>query len=111
VKPGSEPAAKWVVMWSLPDGTDLESWNAWYWDEHVPLAKRLPGLRRYTTTLVHRTALGQPLFRIAEQYFDDLGALDAAINSEVGVALAADATPWVSDLGLYATVEHDEPLT
>jgi uncharacterized protein (TIGR02118 family) len=110
VKPASEAGAKWVVMWSLPEGTDLAAWEDWYWNTHVPMAKRLPGLRRYTTTVVARTALGEPLFRMAEQYFDDLEALEAAVGSELGTAVADDATPHVTGLSLYATVEQEEPL-
>ena len=110
MKPRSDFAAKWVVMWSLPAGADLDAWNDWYWNQHVPMAKRLPGLRRYTTTLVKRTALGTPRFRMAEQYFDSMDALEAAVASEIGAALAADATPHVTGLELYATVEQEELL-
>jgi uncharacterized protein (TIGR02118 family) len=103
-------AAKWVVQWSLDDEMDLEKWNDWYWNVHVPLAKKLPGLRRYTTTEVKRTALGPGLFRMAEQYFDDVEALEAAVNSPIGKEIADDATPWVTELGLYVTEEQDEDL-
>ncbi|MFL5846415.1 MAG: EthD family reductase [Solirubrobacteraceae bacterium] len=112
MKPRSDgQTAKWVVMWTLPEGMDLEAWNDWYWNQHVPMAKKLPGLRRYTTTLVHRTVLGAPLYRMAEQYFDDVEALEAAVNSEIGAAVADDAGPWVTDLSLYVTLEQEEGLS
>jgi crotonobetainyl-CoA:carnitine CoA-transferase CaiB-like acyl-CoA transferase len=47
---------------------------------------------------------------MAEQYFDTIEALEAAVNSDIGAAVAADATPYVTDLGLYVTVEQDEEV-
>jgi uncharacterized protein (TIGR02118 family) len=104
-------AAKWVVTWTLPEGMDMEAYDDWYWNHHVPLAKQLPGMRRYTTTLVQRVALGAPMFRMAEQYFDDVEALEAAVGSDIGRQLAEESGPWVGELNLYVTIEEEQELS
>ena len=103
-------SAKWVVLWNLPPGSDIDSWERWYWEQHVPLAKQLPGMIRYTTTRVVRTVYGMPYYRMAEQYFPTTELLDAAIGSPVGKAVADDAGPYVSDLVLIVSEEDDVPL-
>jgi uncharacterized protein (TIGR02118 family) len=38
------PMARLIIMWSTP--SDIEAFERHYRDVHIPLAKRLPGLRR-----------------------------------------------------------------
>lgn len=64
-----------------------------YYDEvHVPLAHRLPGLRRYTITRPEADADGTaPAFHlVAVLEFDDKQAFTAAIASPEGQAAEAD---------------------
>jgi len=62
-----------------------------YRDYHVPLARRLPGLRRYAVgPLVATRAMPVDRARGAILAFDSLDALRAAYRSPVGTELRAD---------------------
>lgn len=106
----SAVAAKWVVLWNLPPGTDVEEWERWYWEHHVPVARRLPGLKRYTATRTVRIAHGSGYYRMAEQYFGSLEALEAAIASPEGHAVAEHAEPYGTDLVLLVSEEEEVAL-
>ena len=74
---------------------DPAGFDKHYQETHAPLASRLPGLRRYTVS--RPRGLG-PLpdgtaapYLVAELWFDDGGALKAALKSPEMAAAAADA--------------------
>jgi uncharacterized protein (TIGR02118 family) len=98
---------KWVVIWDMPDGIDEAEWERWYFEQHVPLALKMPGLVRYTVGKAVRTVLGPGFYRMAEQYFESVEGLEAAIASPEGVAVAEDAAPYVKNLTLVV-VDEDE---
>jgi uncharacterized protein (TIGR02118 family) len=91
--------ARFLVLWSTPK--DAAAFDRHYREVHVPLAKKLPGLRRYTLS---RNAApirgGDPYYLVAELDFDDMTALQEAFGSPEGRATAADIT----NLASYATV-------
>ena len=101
---------KWVVLWRLPEGTDEAEWEDWYWRQHVPLARALPGMTRYVASRVAETAYGEGYYRMAEQWFPSREALDAAVASPEGQAVAADAGPYVRDLVLMVAEEQEVEL-
>lgn len=102
--------AKWVVLWNLPEGADVDAWERWYWDEHVPLARAMPGQLRYVTTRMRRTARGRGYYRMAEQWFPSVEALEAAAASPAGRAVAEHAGPHVVDLVLMVGEEREVEL-
>ena len=60
-----------------------------YWREvHGPLGAKMPGVRRYVQN--HGIADGAPFDGVAEMWFDDMAALQAAFASPEGAAAAAD---------------------
>jgi len=59
---------------------DPETFDRKYAEEHVPLAKAIPGLERFT--LSHpRSMAGDAPYLVAELWFADQQALDAALGS------------------------------
>jgi uncharacterized protein (TIGR02118 family) len=56
--------------------TDVEQFEQHYAEVHVPLASKLPGLRRFTTSHPRGLGTGAPYF-VAELWFDDADALKA----------------------------------
>jgi uncharacterized protein (TIGR02118 family) len=63
---------------------------AWWLGQHKALVEQLPGLCRYTSSLAAEAQDGA-FDGLAELWFDDLAAADAAFSSSAGQAARADA--------------------
>jgi uncharacterized protein (TIGR02118 family) len=90
--------ARFLVLWGTPD--DPDRFERHYREVHVPLVKKLPGLRRYTfsrNTVPVRG--GDPYYRIGELDFDDITALRQAFASPEGRAAASDVDILSSTAG------------
>ena len=93
-----------TVIYRTPK--DPAAFDAHYANVHVPLAKRLPGLRR---SVVSRrpilTPAGDPEpYLVATLHFDDLAAIRAAFASPSGRECAADRrilAPADDDVQMY----------
>ena len=81
---------KLVVLYTKP--SDPEAFERYYLDTHMPLARAIPGLQRSETGRIDAALDGgeQLYYRIAELYFADQAALQAAFASDEGRATAAD---------------------
>src|SRR6185437_7073440 len=95
--------ARMVVVYRAPE--DVEAFRRHYFETHVPLAKRLPGLRRYE---VSEGPIGSPsgpsdAYMIATLHFDDMAALRAAFASETGRACAEDRRKFAPDPAQFQT--------
>ena len=77
---------------ATPVELDRERFHRWWLDEHVAYGKKLPNLRKYRVCLITGSTSHEgrePWDGVAELWFDDRAALDAARSSEVGqIALA-----------------------
>lgn len=74
---------------------DLASFESHYRGTHMPLAMRLPGLRKCELGWVRSALGGEPRYHlVAELYFDDNAALDAALRSPEGAAAAEDVSAF-----------------
>jgi uncharacterized protein (TIGR02118 family) len=84
-----------ILLTRRPD-LSKEAFVAWWSTEHVPLATRLPGLRRMVVNVVEEAnAEGAP-DGISELWFDSREAFDAAYATEIGKAVAADTMAHVT---------------
>jgi uncharacterized protein (TIGR02118 family) len=81
---------KLVVLYTHSD--DPAGFDAHYAGVHAPLVAKLPGLQRFETgTFTLALDGGElPYHRVAELYFADRAAMDAAFGSPEGAATAAD---------------------
>jgi uncharacterized protein (TIGR02118 family) len=87
---GAEMTIKLVVLYTQPD--DPDGFDEHYLGVHVPLVEKIPGLQRFEGARIVAAPDGgeQTYFRIAELYFSDQPALQAALGSEESQATAAD---------------------
>lgn len=97
-----------VVLYKTP--TDPAAFDKYYYGTHIPLAKKLPGLRKYTVTKgpVATPAGPSPLYLIAILSFDSMAAIGAAFASPEGKAAAADVPKFATggaDLHFAETAE------
>jgi uncharacterized protein (TIGR02118 family) len=80
---------RFLVVYETPD--DPAAFDRHYRDVHIPLAKRLPGLRRYTVCRNGSAVRGgEPFYLVAELDWDDMSALNDAFASAEGQATARD---------------------
>jgi uncharacterized protein (TIGR02118 family) len=88
--------ARLVVMYRTPK--DPAAFDRYYFDTHVPIAKKIPGLRKYE---ISRGPIGTPagasnLHLVATLHFDDMAAIDTAFASPQGQAAAADVQSFAT---------------
>ena len=89
--------ARLLVLWGTPE--DPGFFEHHYREVHVPLVKKLPGVRRYTFSRDTRPLRGDLYYRIAEVDFDDITALQRAFASPEGRATASDVNALSSTAG------------
>jgi uncharacterized protein (TIGR02118 family) len=82
--------AQMIIIYKTPK--DPNAFNKHYFEVHVPLAKQLPGLRKYEVSkgpIVSLAGAADTYF-IATLHFDSVAAIKEAFASECGRACAAD---------------------
>jgi uncharacterized protein (TIGR02118 family) len=100
--------AQLVVTYKTPN--DPAAFDKYYAENHIPLAKRLPGLRKYQLSkgAVASPAGASGIHLIATLTFDDMAAIQAAFASDAGKAAAADVPKFASggaDMVMFETRE------
>jgi len=89
--------ARMVVIYRTPK--NVEAFDRHYFEVHVPLAKKLPGLRKYEISQgpVAVLAGSSDVYLIGTLHFDDLAAMKKAFASPEGQAAAADRRVYAPD--------------
>ncbi len=85
------------------DDMSHEEFARWWTQEHAPLARTLPAVRRICLNLLED---GAPFDGIAELWFDSADAADAAYATDIGKAVAADSLAHVSSRVRMPVEEH-----
>ena len=82
--------AKLLAMYKHP--ADPKAFDDYYFRKHVPLAKKVPGLRRYDVNAGAIAGIQgpTPVYLIATLSFDSMASLQAGLGSPEGQAAAAD---------------------
>jgi uncharacterized protein (TIGR02118 family) len=88
--------ARLVVMYRTPK--DPGAFDKHYFEIHIPIAKKIPGLRKYE---VSRGPIATPtgpagFHLIATLHFDDMTAIQNAFASPQGQAAAADVATFAT---------------
>lgn len=80
-----------------------------YKDVHVPLALKMPGLKKLEVAKVTGAPGGEPPFYlIAELYFENIEALNASMTSPEGKAAAKDVSTFAKDIVQMMVSQIDE---
>ena len=84
---------KFVALWNLPEGASEAEFERWYREVHIPDAKRIPGLRRYTVNRAcAQTRPTSAFYRMAELSFDSYEAAQQALASPEWKHALSDAS-------------------
>jgi uncharacterized protein (TIGR02118 family) len=95
---------KLIALYRNP--SDPAGFDKHYFDVHIPLVRKFPGLRRLEVTRVTGAPIGEAKFHfMAEMYFDTKDAMDAALASPEGKAVTRDIMSFAADV---ITVFHGE---
>jgi uncharacterized protein (TIGR02118 family) len=88
--------ARLVVMYKSPK--DAAAFDRHYFETHIPIAKKIPGLRKYETSkgTVATPSGDSDYHLIAILHFDNLPAIQKAFASPEGQAAAADVQTFAS---------------
>ena len=102
--------AQMLVIYREP--VDSAAFEEHYFRVHVPLARRLPGLRRYEVSQRPVSSLaGDPApYLVATLTFDDIAAVRQAFATPEGKACAADRrvlAPNDGDVQMYLFETRD----
>jgi uncharacterized protein (TIGR02118 family) len=81
-----------LVLYNPPE--DAAAFDKHYNEIHIPLAKQLPGLVRYTIS--RNLAVNAQYYLIAELDWADMASAQAALRSPVGAACAADVAKFAT---------------
>ena len=86
---------RFLVLYDRPE--DTAAFDRHYREVHIPLIKKLPGLRRYSIGR-NATAIrgGEPYYQIVELEWDDMAALQKAFQSPEGQANAQDVSKFAT---------------
>ena len=100
--------ARLVAMYKTPK--DASGFDAYYFNTHVPIAKKIPGLRKYEVSKgpVMTPAGPSGVHLVAMLHFDDLAAIQKAFMSPEGLAAGADVQKLATggvDMLLFDDVE------
>lgn len=99
---------KMVDLIVRKEGVSHEEFVEWWLDDHAPLAARLPGVRKYATTVANDPDRAG-YDGVLELYFDDTSAMAEAFDSDIGAEVMADAADYI-DLEQGPTVIGEETV-
>lgn len=85
---------KAIILLTRAAGSSSDDFRRWWLDQHAPLARELPGLRRLVFNVVDGDDAG--VDGVSELWFDSRAAFDDAYASDVGQRVAADSFANVS---------------
>jgi len=97
---------KLIALYKKPE--DVDAFEKHYREVHAPLAKKMPGMKRFELTRTFGAPAGDPKFHLmAEMYFEDKAAMFAALSSDEGKAAAKDVMSFAGDIVhmMFANVE------
>jgi uncharacterized protein (TIGR02118 family) len=85
-----------VVLYKTPK--DAAAFDKYYVEKHIPIAKKIPGLRKYevSTGAVAAPAGPSGVHLIATLHFDDMAAIQRAFASPEGQAAGADVATFAT---------------
>jgi len=98
---------KLVALYKQP--ADPEAFDKAYFDTHLPLISKVPGLQKAEITKFTRKVMGDDLYMMAEMHFADIDALKAGMKSPEMAAAGDNLNSFAEGLvTLLYGEEHSE---
>ena len=88
---------KLIALYRKP--ADATLFDKHYFDVHIPLIRKMPGLRKLEITGITGAPIGESKYHLlAEMYFDSIDSMNAANASPEGRAAAKDLMNFAADV-------------
>lgn len=88
---------KLIALYRKP--ADIAEFDKHYFEIHTPLVKQYPGLKRLEITRITGAPIGETKFHLmCEMYWESKEAMDAAMASKEGKAVARDLMSFAADV-------------
>lgn len=89
--------AKLIALYKPP--TNAKEFDSKYFDEHIPLVQKIPGLQLIEISKVKGAPSGDAAYHLmAELYFDNLDAVKAGLASPEGREATNNIMSFAGDL-------------
>ncbi len=102
---------KLVVLYKKP--ADVKAFEEHYFNTHVPLTNKIPGLNRIEVSRVTGSPMGESeYYLMAELYYENMDAMKAGMSSPEGKASGKDLMSFVAKDAftmMFAEVEEKVP--
>ena len=100
---------KLIALYKNP--ANSKEFDQHYFKDHVPLASKIPGLRKMEVLRVSGAPQGDSeYYLVAELTFDDMDALKAAMSSPEGKAAAKNLMGFAKDLVTMMFAQPDQTV-
>lgn len=102
---------KVLVLYGHPESTD--EFDRYYDETHIPLARRMAGLKRWTVCRFDPAPGGAPpqYYYAAELYTDSRADLELVLASQAGKEAAADVDNFATGGAVFLFGDEREVLT
>jgi len=99
---------KFIALYKKPANT--AEFDKRYFDEHLPLANKIPGLKRCEVSHIVGSPMGESeYYLMAELYFENMDALKAGMGSPEGKAAGKDVMMFAKDIVTFMFAEEKVP--
>ena len=96
-----------IILMKKKDSLTDQEFAKYWLENHAPLAKKMPGLRKYVVNVVRRPPNREPDYDgVVELWFDDTGSMKKAFTSTEGLATQKDTESFTSKLITLYIDEH-----
>jgi uncharacterized protein (TIGR02118 family) len=101
---------KLIALYKKPP--DPQAFDQAYFNTHLPLINKVPGLQKTIITRFSRTLMGEDFYLMAEMFFTDSSALRAAMKSPEMAAAGENLNSFAAGLvTMLFGEEQVQPIT
>ncbi len=100
-----------LALYRNPEGGEeaLQTFRRRYYEEHLPLIAKVPGLRSTKVQRIAQAYTEADLVMVTEMTFDDRGSLDAAMASDEMRLAGRNLREVAPGIVTLVAVEADDP--
>jgi len=108
VEKDTKPMVRLLVLYGHPE--DPAAFDKYYQETHIPLAKKMKGLKKWTVGKVQGSADGKPspYYYMADLYMERREDFDELLASPEGQAAVADVPNYATGGATFLFTEIEE---